>query len=532
MMDFSKLFKKDYIIGLDIGSSAVKIAFFKEAEDGLRLVRADMKELAEYSDDAHFVDEAVSALRYLLRGINTKRSKIIASINCPYTAVKKVIAPYMPKAELKQGIALEAKNYFPFPTDNSTLDFEVLGDVVEKGVRKYDLMVAVCPTDTIQKNLLILEKAGVRPSSFITSSYALGKVAEYTGKAEDLKCFVDIGSSHTEFIIYKGKTIVFTRKIPICGSDFTKSMTGALISEKGKIQLTFAEAEKIKKDVGIPSEGNANPLDSKVSAIQMLSMLRSPIENLANEIGRCLDYYREESRGDKVDSVVLFGGGASLTGLTKFVSDIIGVPVIIGDPLESLKIEKDALPDRARMAHRVELAIGAGLSDPKGINLLPLEMKNEVQRTIKRGTLEVIATAVVIVSVLLLIGINIKIDNFRKRIQVAKLELASLSMQIKQAQARQVADMVLVNEPYWEDIFKELGSLVPNEIKIEKMKVENKVIDIKGVVASADGQQMLGSFILSLETGLFNNVKLIESKNLADGVGVEFELKCWIDYGR
>jgi type IV pilus assembly protein PilM len=531
-MDFSRLFKKDYIIGLDAGSSAVKVALFKESEDGLRLVRTGVKELAEYSDDASFEKEAVSALRYLLRGINIKRSKVIVNINCTSTAIKRTVAPYMPKAELKQGIALEAKDYFPFSIDNSVLDFEILGDIVDKGIRKYDLLVAVCPINTVRKNLSMLEKAGIRPSSFINTSYTLGKVAEYAGKEEDSKCFIDIGLYHTELIIYKSRNLVFTRKIPICGGDFTKSMTGAIVSDKGRTQLEFAEAEKIKREVGIPADNDTSLIDGKIPAIQILSMLRSPAENLANEISRCLDYYREESKGAKVDNVVLFGGGASLTGLTKFISDSLGMPVRIGDPLEGLKIEKDAGREREKTAHRVELAIGAGLSDPKGINFLPPEMKNEVQRTVKRGTLEVVTTIIVIVSVLLLIGMSIKIDNFKKRIHVAQMELAALSTQVKQAQARQIADMVLVNEPYWEDVFNELGSLIPKEIKIENLNVQNNIIDMKGIVASPDGQQMLGGFILSLETGLFNNVKLIESKNLADGSGVEFEIKCWIDYER
>jgi hypothetical protein len=53
---------------------------------------------------------------------------------------------------------------------------------------------------------------------------------------------------------------------------------------------------------------------------------------------------------------------------------------------------------------------------------------------------------------------------------------------------------------------------------------------MKGIVESADGQGILADFILTLEKGLFNNVKLVESKNLPDKPGVEFELKCWIDY--
>ena len=526
------LFKKEYVIGLDIGSTSIKMAQFKESEGGLSLVKADLKKLAAYSDDAHFENEAVIALKHLLKGVNTNSSRVIVSINCPSTAIKKIVAPYMPKAELKDGIALEAKSYFPFSIENSMLDFEVMGDIVDKGIRKYDLLVAVCPINTVQKNLSILKQAGVRPSSFVTSSYALGKAAEYTNKKDQSGCFVDIGAAHTELIIYKGNGLVFTRKIPICGNDFTRSMTGALVSDKGRTQLTFDEAERIKKDIGIPSDNDTRVIDGRIPAIQILSMLRAPAENLANEINRCLDYYREESRGSRVDKIVLYGGGSGLTRLTGFISDILGMPVEIGDSLEGLKTEKDAVSERDKKSHTLELAIGAGLSNAKGINLLPAEMKDQAQRTVKRGTAEVIVTAIVVVSALLLVGMNIKIDNFKKRIQVAKMELASLNPQLEEIEAKRVTDMALVNEPYWEDVFWELGSLIPDEISIDSMKLENNTITMKGVVTSEDGQQMLGDFIMSLEKGLFNNVKLIESKKLADGYRLGFELKCWIDYER
>ena len=53
-MGLKNLFKKDYVIGLDMGASAIKIALFREAEDGLRLVKAEVRELAPYIDDTSF----------------------------------------------------------------------------------------------------------------------------------------------------------------------------------------------------------------------------------------------------------------------------------------------------------------------------------------------------------------------------------------------------------------------------------------------------------------------------------------------
>lgn len=530
-MGLKNLFKKDYIIGLDIGSSSIKMAQFIKKEGSLSFVKADLKEIGRAFDEDTREKEISSAIKYLFKGINTKKAKIIAAINCPQTAIKKVTTPYMPKSELRQGINLEAKNYFPFPIDQSLLDFEILGDIVEKGVRKYEVLVGVCPIITVDKYLEVLEKAGIKPASFVSCSYSLQKLSEYliSGK-DETACLVDIGELNTELIISKGRNLMFTRKIPISGSDFTKAMTGLLVSDRGKIQLTQEEAEKIKREVGLPPESDSKIIDDKISTSQILAMLRAPAEHLVNEIERCLDYYMEEAGGAKVNSAAIYGGGASLAGLIRFISAGLGIEVKLGDPLESFRIEKSAAVERERISHRLDMAIGAALSEPRGMNLLPAEIKEETHRAVKRGTLAAIITGVVVIAFLFYIGIKIQIGNFNKRISVAKLEMSSLKLQLEEAEAKRLAGMVLVNEPYWEDVFKELGSLIPNDVLIENIKMENEIITIKGMVSSQDGQKILTDFMIALEKGLFNGVKLVESKNLSDKPGIEFELKCWVDY--
>lgn len=522
-MDIKGIFKKDYIIGLDIGSSSIKIAQFQRLEDGLHLVKAEIREVKEEK-------EILSTLRDLFRGVDVKKYKIVAAINCPKTAIKIAKAPYMPKAELHDGISLEAKNYFPFPIDDSLLDYEILGDVVEKGVRKYEVAVSVSPKVTVDKYLSLLGKAGIKPSSFVSCPYALQKLAEHSFVEEGKTlCFVDIGRLHTELVILRGKAVVFSRKIPVSGKDFTKSMTGVLASDRGKTELSMQEAEKIKRDVGIPPEGEPKIIDEKISTTQILSMLRAPLEQLVDEIERCFDYYREESGGGTVDSVVLFGAGASLSGLIKFLSEGLGIEVKLGDSLEGLKLEPNAVKERDKVSYRLELAIGAALTEGKGINLLPAEIKEETKRFVKRGTIEAIATAVVLTSVLLYIGMKIQLNNFEKRISVAKFELSGLQPQLKQAEAYQLANMVLADEPHWEDVFKELSNLIPDKIHVTSISMKNSVIVMKGIVASEDGERFLSDFILTLEKGIFKNVKLVKTKDLKDNAGNEFELKCWVD---
>ena len=530
-MGFIAFFKKDYIVGLDIGTSSVKIAQFKETEDGLNLLRAESREFKPTDDKAIYEKEVLSALKALLKGIDTKKSQIIAHINCPTTTVKILKTPYMPKSELREGIKLEVKNYFPFPIDDSLLDFEILGDVVEKGVRKYEVAVAVSPVATVEKYLALLNKAGINPASFVPCPYALQKLAEYLPQKSEgaTTCFIDIGEIHTELVILRGKTLMFSRKIPVAGRDFTKAMTGVLVSDRGKTELGMDEAEKIKRETGIPEVGEEKIIDDKISTTQISSMLRTPLEQFVSEIERCFDYYREETGGGKIDSIVLFGGGASLTGFIKFLSEELGIEVKLGDPTEGISGEKSAIPERDKNSYRLDLAIGAALGRARGINLLPPEIKEATKKVVTRGTIEAITTAVILVSLLLYVGMRIQIGNFDKRISVAKLELSSLQPALKKAEAHHAANMVLVDESHWEDVFRELGNLIPDNVHLTNGSMKDGVITMKGIVASEDGESQLSEFILTLERGMFKNVTLVKTRDLSDKSGNEFEINCQVD---
>ena len=231
-----------------------------------------------------------------------------------------------------------------------------------------------------------------------------------------------------------------------------------------------------------------------------------------------------------MDSFILFGGGASLSGIIEFLSKELAIEVKLGDVLEGLNLDAGAVADKGKISYRLGLAVGAALTEGKGINLLPPEIKEETKRTIKRGTLEGIATAIILILALTYIGMRIQLNNFQKRISVAGLELSSLQDQLKKAEEEILANKILSDEPQWEDIFKEVSNIIPDTIYITNFKMDNNIITMKGVVGAEGGEGILADFILTLEKGIFDNVKLVESKSLGEKTGIEFELKCWIDY--
>ena len=125
---------------------------------------------------------------------------------------------------------------------------------------------------------------------------------------------------------------------------------------------------------------------------------------------------------------------------------------------------------------------------------------------------------------------RIQLGNFYKRIEVAQKELLSLQPQLKDVKDQSLVNTIFTDEPYWEDIFKELSNVISDSIYLTRLSVKEKIIKIEGIIDSKEAEELLSDLILVLEEGLFNNVKLITTKEARGKSGKEFELQCWVDY--
>lgn len=521
--------KKEILVGLDIGASSVKMVEIARRENSLALVKAEAREILRTDNSVFREEEILPALKELLKGVAMERSKFVVSFNHPEMAMRILTIPPMPKNELIQGIRLESKNYFPFSVENSYLDVGRPVEVWEKGVKKSRLAVAVAPGKAVAEILNLLKRAGIQPSSLVPAPSALQKLFEMSeAKAEKTVCYVNVGAEHSDLLIFKDKGLVFCRKLPVAGRSFTREMTGVLMSDAGKTQLTLEEAEKLKREIGIPAPGESRKMGDKISSSQIASMLRSPLEQLVSEIDRSFSYYREETGGESIERIYLLGGGALLKGLVPALSEALGIEIQLGDQLEGLKVQPQLVaPDDGLAPFAVSL--GAALTEGRGINLLPPEMKEATKQSLRRGGLESGVLAALLLLVFAYAGMKIQLGNFQKRIAVAKLEMSGLATGLSELKVQIEAHNLMAREPYWGNVFGEVSQLIPSGIYLTEMAWTGGAMVLKGVIVSTEKQAALSEFISGLEQGGFSRVKLVTTKEREDKVSSEFELVALLD---
>lgn len=522
--------KKNRFIGLDIGSSTIKLAELACQQGKLVLLKLKLQKIDPSKDNQ---DSQLDALKILFRDINTKEAKINVVINCSQSSTKIFVIPFMPKSEILQALKWEMRNFISFSIDQAVLDYEIVQEIAEGGVKKLKVAVACCPQETVDKYLDLLSRAGIKPSLFTQHGFALKNViTSLCPKENKTVAFLDVGYTFSELVIFQDRELVFSRKLPVAGQDFTQEMTQALVSDHGRTELTLEEAESIKKKYGIPGSDDSKIIEDKIAGAQLISLLRPNLEKLATEIERSFAFYREKEQGAAVELLLLLGGGSNLKNLTKNLSESLRIPVQLGNPVAAFPLSGPSLVnDDPETACSFASALGAALASPGDINLLPIEIKQQTKLLIKRSSIKALVTAVVVSLILLYTGMRIRLGIYDKRVAAMELELRALSPQIEELPKQAFLCSFLNQRIYWSDALKEISNLIPEPVYLTGMNATENILTLKGKIKSpgVGREQFLTQFMCSLEEGIFKEVNLISSKDSPEDKLNTFELRLGIE---
>lgn len=532
----AKLGRPSSIIGIDIGTSSVKAAQIVETLGGWSLHKITYAEIPSVEEKDR-PPAVVGALKEALSGMDTQKAKIVSVVSCPKTCTRNLITPLIPRQELAEAVHWEAKNSIPFPLEEAVLDFAVTGEVADKGGKKLRLMLAASPKETVENLLSVFSQCGLKAASLIPVSEAMRSLlAGSKQSGEETVAVVEMGAAMTELNIYRQARLVFSRKLSVAARNITEALRSTLLSEQGRVELTLEEAERVKKTCGFPEVESEERIDGKISMNQVLSLIRPEVEQLVGDIEGSLDFYREESLGGKVDKILLFGGGAALKGLAAFLRGELGVEVSVGDAFGTAKILAAAGVSDGRGSHLFNLAVGAAMhgaesanfTDEENINLLPLELKQETKRFIEKVSLEAVATAFVVITLLFYAGMRIQWGVSEKKLEAAGREYQSLLSQFNEYQMKILMAGARQKSPHWQEVLKELSHAVADRIYLVELNAEDNKLSLKGVIRGGeDAEVILSQFMLTLEKGLFKNVKLVTSKKREkETESSEFEIVC------
>ena len=532
-------------VGLDVGSRAIKLVELEQTSAGLRLLKTLVQDLPR-SPAGHTVDR-VGWLQSALKEFPSK--ELAVSVGGPEVAIRRVHLPLMSARELPEAVKWQVKEQVPFPIQETRLDFEVIGEVWDKDIKKQDVLVAVAASPFIQDFLALLERAGAKVGSLTPSQSALWRcvTALVPEARQGSVAVIEIGALETEVTIGKDGHIRLVREFTIGSESFTEALVGVVAAEEREVTIDHSKAEALKRRYGVIADGTEGATDEGVPLSHLSSLMRPVLEGLVTELSRVLDFYKLQVDEAGVTRVLVCGGGASLQHLHAYLAEGLGVTVEVLNPLVRIPDRVQALePEQiAELGPRLAVAVGAALDHGEGLNVLPAEAKPSgagVAMTPRAMRMVAIGLGALLLAGYL--GLQVAAGALAWKIQRARarwaamepvyaetMRLTSETKALKGVVER--VDRFNAQQPLWDGLLKELSELILATIALDSLSVTPDearpgvmTVNLKGRAVSKAGEGSLASFVQAMEQSLFfTKVELVNSEmRTGEAGGLTFEI--------
>ncbi|HLG18312.1 MAG TPA: type IV pilus assembly protein PilM [Bdellovibrionota bacterium] len=321
------------LVGLDIGSSAVKLVELKQTKKGLELLHFKMVPLPPEAivDGAIMNSNAVvDAITELIGQEKLKRKDVAISVSGHSVIVKKIKLPQMTEQELEESIQWEAEQYIPFDITDVNLDVQILGND-EQDVGQMEVLLVAAKKDMINDHTAVVMEAGLQPLVLDVDAFCIENMFEANyGAPQETVVLADIGASLININILRNGISTFTRDISMGGNQFTEE-----IQKQLNVSREEAESLKLGGELGGPTETTEAVIPQEVGGI-----IRSVSETMAAEIQRSLDFFAATAADDKIAKIYLTGGSSKVPGLPAIIEQKVGIPVEIANPFHAVQINE------------------------------------------------------------------------------------------------------------------------------------------------------------------------------------------------
>jgi type IV pilus assembly protein PilM len=316
------------MLGLDISSSSVKLVELGQDKAGnLVLERCAIEPLERgWITDGNIekFDEVAGAVRRLVKKSGTKTRNVAMALPPSAVITKKIVLPGgLSDQELEVQVETEANQYIPFPLDEVSLDFCVVGPSATSA-GDIEVLIAASRKEKVQDIQGLAEAAGLKPVIVDVESYAsrlaTSRLIENLPNrgVGSIVALFEVGALTTSMQVIRSDEVLYDRDQAFGGAQLTQ----LIVRQYG---FSLEEAESKKRSGELPDDYES-------------SVLRPFVESMVHEIGRALQFFFTSTPHNKVDYVMLAGGSAALPGLTAAVTQHTTFNCSLVNPFDGMEI--------------------------------------------------------------------------------------------------------------------------------------------------------------------------------------------------
>jgi type IV pilus assembly protein PilM len=341
------------LIGIDIGSHAIKLARFSLAGDSFHLLNLALLPLppdAVADGVISDIPAVQAALQHLIRLEKIADRDVALALSGHSVIVKKVQMVRMSQEELATAMPYEAEQHIPFDVYDVNTDFQILTPLEEGSNRggQMEVLLAAAKKGRVEELCQVAQGAKLNPVVIDADMLALinGFELNYPEATHGhVISLIHLGASMMTVLILQDGSSTFQRDIPLGGNQYTAALQQAL-------HVSYEEAEGLKL--------GGRPWQQSQTGV--FAALRTVTEEMVVEIQRSFEFYLASAGDAPIEQVYLSGGCASLAGMSQLLTSRLKLPVELLNPFRNVTVPKTMFDADYVLAMGPMAAVAVGLA--------------------------------------------------------------------------------------------------------------------------------------------------------------------------
>ena len=557
--------RKRAAVGIDIGYHELNLAMVNQISDK----RQELLDFISIPYEAGIKPNSTKFPQFLNNTLKDfcGRGRKIALWNAISSAkveTRNLKIPKVSKKQIDNATYWTLKKDLSFNEDEMIFDYEVLGDVVEDGINKIEIMAYVAPRQDIAQQKNLFEKIGFPLTGISIVPFALQnlfrtEVVDTLGK--DI-CSLFIGRDWSRIVIYSNGNLVLSRGIKAG----IRSMIEAVAQEisKSKMEITQQSIQPSESSIfGIEEESyildidearkiffdhisNSEPIRLEETGHvlrehDVFGMIQPALERLVKQVERTLSHYYLHFNKERVSKLFVSGQMSVYERLFVFMKEQLDIPIDTMNPFSAklnylgIATIPETLTEKEVFAPAIGMALSNNSLTPNFIYTYKDKQRFENTRKVNQSIFAGILFFLAVCFGLFLWGNNL-IDQ--KKMELARLQteienfkpLVNKNLIVNLASKTQTKRKAIkqLGEKYKSiAIINEISAITPSEIRLLSISANmgdknqtdgeqaNQQIEMEGVVLGdrLTFESTLAGYIVKLKGSPMFGIPSIENKS-------------------
>ncbi len=542
---------KKYTVGIDIGHTYVKLAKTERLSD-------KSYELLDYLDiplnsqvslkDPKFLDHLKTGLDQMIG--DGPKCDIWSAIPSGKVETRSLRIPKLTRKQIPNAIYWTFTKKVTFNDKEEILDYEIIGETIEGGAKKIEVMAFKAPKTEIADLKWAFDQIGYPLKGITIVPFAVQNLfrTQILFQEEQDVCCLFVGRDWSRIAIYSNGNLILSRGIKAGMRSMVEAINSAMLSQEEliapdgtnpnnsgaisaqRIVAIQPAAQRIFFDfVGAPLAKERNKIEEAHDPAQVFQMLLPAMERLIRQVERTFEHYSQNFHREGVRRIYLSGQITANPTLVNYIGRQLDMPIEVMNPFTPDKpfTRPVNIPETQAEKESFVPAIGLALStNARTPNVLFTHQDRNRQEDIRRINLQILTACM-----LCLIAFIGLFSWQERRLDAKRAQLDKLNQQLLTYNPPAEKEILLAlysqnksKHQAYRDIARrympvallnELAQLTPNNIRL--ISIEANFAD-KKASKDASARAVFIEGIIFSETGAFENILtgyLLNLKNSA-----------------